>query len=120
VLNGESRTLKIEIDLPNTKSELRPGAYATVRVAAKVAEALTVPTSAILYADETAYCFLVENGKAIKTRVQVGQTLGGVVEVLNRRRAGVTTDNWTPFTGQESVVQGKLGELLDGQPVTVQ
>lgn len=118
VLNGESRTLKVEIDLPNKGGELTAGAFVNVKIGASATDALTVPAAAVLFADETAYCFLVENGRAVKVRVQVGHTQAGVIEVLNRRRAGVTTDPWTPFTGSERVVVGKLGELPDGQPVT--
>ena len=117
VLNGESRTLKVEIDLPNKDGTLRPGQYVTVKIAATTTQALTVPTAAVLFADETAYCYLVENGKAVKTRVQVGRAQAGVVEVLARRRAGITSGDWVPWTGVEQVVDGKLGELADGQPV---
>ncbi len=118
VLNGESRTLKVEIDLPNPDAVLRPGFYVTVKIAATTTDALTVPAAAVLFADETAYCYLVEDGKAVKTRVQVGHAQAGVIEVLNRRRAGFTGGDWTPWTGTEKVVGGKLGELADGQSVT--
>lgn len=122
VLNAESRTLKVEIDLPNPAGELRPGSFVTVKIAAGTTDALTVPAAAVLFADETAYCFLVEGGTAVKTRVQVGHAQGsgpgGVIEVLNRRRAGITSGDWTPWTGTEKVVNGRLGELADGQPVT--
>lgn len=118
VLNGESRTLRVEIDLPNKDGQLRPGSFVNVKIAASTKDALTVPAAAVLFADETAYCFLVEDGKAVKMRVQVGQAQGGVIEVLNRRRAGTLSDPWTPWTGTEKVVSGKLGELADGQPVT--
>lgn len=117
VLNGESRTLRVEIDLPNADGSFRPGTYVTVRIAATKTDALTLPAAAILFADETAYCFLVVDGKAVKTRVQVGHSQGGVIEVLDRRRAGVTSDPWAPWTGTERVVSGKLGELADGQAV---
>jgi RND family efflux transporter MFP subunit len=119
VLNGESRTLKVEVDLPNTDGALRPGQYVTMKIAATTTQALTVPAAAVLFADETAYCYLVEDGKAVKTRVRVGRAQAGVVEVLARRRAGLTSGGWTPWTGGERVVDGKLGELADGQPVTV-
>ena len=54
VLNADTRTLRTEIDLPNPDGKLRPGSYAVVRLSATATDALVVPPSAVLFADETA------------------------------------------------------------------
>lgn len=119
VLNPDTRTLRTEIDLPNPGGALRPGQYAVVRVSGATKDAVVVPAAAVLFADETAYCYAVENGKAVKLRVQVGRSDPDGYEVLAKRRANVTSGDWQPVTGGEQVVVGNLGALTDGQAVTV-
>ena len=119
VINPDTRTLRTEIDLPNPDGALRPGNYAVVRIAATTKDAAVVPAAAVLFADETAYCFAVENGKAVKLRVQVGRADGDGYELLSKRRANLTSGDWQPVTGSEQVVVGNLGALADGQAVTV-
>ena len=119
VLNPDSRTLRTEIDLPNADGLLRPGMYAVVKIAATVPDAIVAPPTAVLFADETAYCYAVEDGKAVKLRVQVGRNDGKGVQLLGKRRAGLNNGDWQPFTGKETVVTGNLGALADGQAVTV-
>jgi RND family efflux transporter MFP subunit len=119
VRSPESRTLRIEIDLDNPDRALAPGVYATVRIAATT-EAMAVPSGCILAADETFYAFLVEEGKAVKYRLQLGRSDGGNVQVLSRRKAATAAGNWEPFAGTEQVVNGNLGALADGTPVVTQ
>jgi RND family efflux transporter MFP subunit len=117
VLASDTRTLRTEIDLPNPSGELRPGLYAVARIKATTPDALLVPPAAVLFADETAYCFAVEGGKAVKLRVQVGRTDPAGVQLLAKRRASVNAGDWTPVAGDEKVVVGNLGALADGQAV---
>jgi HlyD family secretion protein len=119
VLNPDARTLKTEIDLQNPDGALKPGTYVTVRLSATTPDALVVPAAAVLFADETAYCYAVEDGKAVKLQVRTGRSDGGGVQLLAKRRAGVADAAWQPVTGSETVVVGNLGALSDGQPVTV-
>lgn len=119
VVNPESRTLRIEIDLENPDRLLLPGAYALVQVKAATPDAMVLPGACVMAADETVYAFLVEGGKAVKYRVQLGRTDGGVVQVLGRRKAAATAGPWIPFDGSEQVVNGNLGALADGTAVTV-
>ena len=50
-----------------------PGMYANVTIEAKVPNALTLPKEAVL-SDEGGrqFCYIVENGKAIRTELRVG------------------------------------------------
>lgn len=117
VLNTESRTLRTEIDVKNADGTLKPGMYAIVKLTATAVDALVVPPAAVLFADETAYCYAVEDGKATKYRLQVGRNDPTGVQLVLKRRAGVTNSEWQPITGSERVVVGNLGALADGQAV---
>lgn len=120
VLSPESRTLRVEIDLPNTDGSLRPGLYCNVRIAATSTNAQVVPTAAVLFADETAYCYQLEAGKVVKLRVQVGRADRGNLELLGKRLAHLSSGAWQPVTGTENIIVGNLGALVDGQEVQVE
>jgi HlyD family secretion protein len=116
-ISPETRTLRVEIDLPNADGAIKPGLYATAKLSASTANALVVPAGAILYADETAYCYRAADGTVVKLRVQVGKTDGANLEILNWKPAGSPATDWKPFAGTESIVVGNLGALADGQAV---
>jgi len=118
IINPETRTLRVEIDLDNKDGAIRPGVYAVVRIAVSTPSAIVVPAAAVLFADETAYCYTVENGNAIKRRVQVGKTDGGNLEILGTKPVSGPPTEYKPLTGDVKIVVGNLGSLADGQPVT--
>ncbi len=118
IINPETRTLRVEIDLDNKDGAIRPGVYAVVRIAVSTPNAIVVPIAAVLFADETAYCYTVENGNAIKRRVQVGKTDGGNLEILSTKPFSGPPTEYKPLTGEARIVVGNLGSLADGQPVT--
>ena len=119
VTNPETRTRRVEIDIENTDRTLAPGAYATVRIDATATDATVIPAACILAADETHSIFIVEAGKAVKYRVQIGRSDGPNTQVLGRRKATLTTGTWQAFGGTEQVINGNLGALADGTAVTV-
>jgi multidrug resistance efflux pump len=120
VVDPNTRTLRIEVDLVNTDRALTPGLYATVRISAEAGDAMVLPAACVLPADETHYVYLVEGGKAVKYRVQLGHTEPGTVQVLGRRRATATGGPWEQFTGTERAIEGNLGALSDGTEVKVE
>lgn len=120
VVDPATRALRVEVDLENKDRALKPGQYATIRINAEATDATVIPASCVLPADETHYAFLVEDGKAVKYRVQLGRTDPGTVQVLGRRKATATAGTWEPFTGSEQVITGNLGALTDGTEVKVE
>jgi multidrug efflux pump subunit AcrA (membrane-fusion protein) len=119
VVNPETRTLRIEIDLENTDRALAPGAYAVVQIKATT-PATVLPSACVMALDEAFYVYLVENGKAVKYRIQPGRADGSFVQVLGRRSAMLTAGPWEPFTGSEQVINGNLGAVSEGTQVAVQ
>jgi HlyD family secretion protein len=120
-LNARTRTLRAEIDLPNADGTLRPGMYAHAAITVERANAWTLPVSAVATQGDQAYCYRVEDGKAVRTPVKVGIRDKDVVEVLKKQTKadGPGDDAWEDLTGDEQIVQGGLGALADGQAVTV-
>ena len=115
-LNVRTRALRTEIDLPVKNYEgLRPGMYVYGRVIIEKPNVLALPEQAITVLGNQSCCYLLTDGKAVKTPVQRGLSDGTWVEVVQRQTGG----SWTPFTGNEQVIVGDLTEIVDGQPVEV-
>jgi multidrug efflux pump subunit AcrA (membrane-fusion protein) len=165
-LQVSSRTLRAEIDLPNTNSpipddvpkvvrdaisqvklpdtvsQILPGMYAYGKVIIERPQVHALPATALKRVGDRTFCFIYEDGKAVRTEVQTGlsDTKNKWIEVTNRRRvspeeAGVTpvsfggaephtamddeTSAWVPFDGSEQVILGDLSVLTDGESVHV-
>jgi multidrug efflux pump subunit AcrA (membrane-fusion protein) len=120
VLDNQARTLRVQIDLPNPDGRLRPGMYATARLATERPGVLTLPASAVLTLDDQPSVFRVEDGKALRTPVKVGMRQGERVEVLQKQTAPARRGEpgaWARFTGGEEVVLRHPVVLQDGQEV---
>jgi RND family efflux transporter MFP subunit len=107
-LNQSNRSLRTEIDIPNEKLELRPGMYATVRITLEEhPDALVLPASAVMYANDEATCHLVEDGKIVRRPIKLGIRSGGDAEVLEGLK------------GNETVVLLQPASFTPGQAVEV-
>ena len=109
VVNPDSRTLRIEIDLDNSDRLLVPGAHVVVQIKATATDAMVVPGACVLAADETFSNFIAENGKSVKYRVQLSRSEGGNVQLVGKRKATLTAGPWAKFSGTEQIVNGNLG-----------
>ncbi|HEX6963651.1 MAG TPA: efflux RND transporter periplasmic adaptor subunit [Lacipirellula sp.] len=107
-LNTANRSLRVEVDVPNENSTLRPGMYAAGTIELERREnALTLPAAAIVRADDAAYCCVVADGKIRRTPVTLGLRSGADVELLS----GIDQ--------QATVVLARAESLADGQPVSI-
>ena len=114
-LEPGSRTLRVEVDMPNPEGKLRPGMYVYAKLTGQLPESWTVPSAALVRQGEATVCFLAENGKWIRTVVQTGHNDGTRVEILKRQAPG-STIQWLEWTGKEQVA-AKAAGLVDGQAV---
>jgi multidrug efflux pump subunit AcrA (membrane-fusion protein) len=107
-LDARNRTLRTEIDVPNPKGTLRPGlyAYATL-IVEEHADALTVPSTAVVRQDSQTYCVAVADGRAARKPVKVGLDDGTKAEILSG------------LDENEQIVKAYASSLADGQPVAV-
>jgi HlyD family secretion protein len=113
-LEPGARTLRVEVDAPNKDGRLRPGMYVFARIATQLPESWAVPTAAVVRQGETMVCFLIADGKAVRTPVRVGRNDGQFVQIDKRPKTG--SPLWEDFTGTEDVAVQAAG-LTDGQAV---
>jgi RND family efflux transporter MFP subunit len=113
-LEPGSRTLRVEIDLPNQDRALSPGTYILARMTAELPAAWALPASAVVRLGDGYVGYRVVDGKALRTPVQVLRGDGQFTQVSKWQKPG--TNEWTDFTGDEKVVvQG--ANVSDGQAV---
>lgn len=81
-LEESSRTLLVEADLPNPEGTLRPGMFATARLAVERHDnALLIPKAGLVREKAKAFVFVAVQGKAAKTPVNPGFEDGARVEI---------------------------------------
>lgn len=105
-----TRTLLTEIDVPNPKGELLPGAYAQVHFGLKVqVPRLMIPVNAVLFRAEGTRTAVVDgSGKVHLKAINIGRDYGRDVEVLSGIEAS------------DRIVLNPSDSLEDGQQVAVQ
>jgi RND family efflux transporter MFP subunit len=107
-LDEATKTMLVEIELPNPAGDLRPGMYASVRIIVeRKPDALLIPADALVVEKTRNSVFTVADSKAKRLVVKTGFNDGGWVEVLE----GVTLDQTVILVGKQV--------FADGQPVTV-
>jgi RND family efflux transporter MFP subunit len=109
-LDPSTRTMMVEIDVPNRDHTLKAGMFSRViLVIGERPNALTVPTQAVLGDSSGHWVFTVaENNVARRIPVQTG------IEQNNR------TEITTGLTGQERIIVVGQQYVKDGAPVNVQ
>lgn len=89
-LDPITRTMLIEADVKNKHHLLRPGMFATARIALEHHDgAMLVPIAALVKEKANQFVFLFVDGKAKKTAIKAGFNDGHDVEVLS----GITADS---------------------------
>ncbi|QEL16749.1 efflux RND transporter periplasmic adaptor subunit [Limnoglobus roseus] len=81
-LDPGSRTLRVEVDVPNPAGAIRPGTYATARLTADL------PAAAVGKANDEAVVYLVEDGKAVRVAVQLARGDATTTQVVRYKRPG--------------------------------
>src|SRR5262249_43359034 len=74
-LDGQTRQMRVEVDVPNPRDHLRPGMYAGAAIELKrPAHALRVPDSSLVgnLDDKKGTVYVIRDGKAHRTRIRVG------------------------------------------------
>lgn len=104
VLDPSTRTMLVEVDLPNADGRIRPGFYGRTQITLERRErVLALPTAAIRDDGGNAYVYAVApNDTAKKTPVTLGLQDGGWVEI----EAGLA--------GGERVIAGAVAGLKEG------
>jgi len=97
-LNDQTRTVRVRMEFPNPKGELKPGMYSTVMLDSDLGEQLIVDESAILFAGTRNIAFIDKGEGILEPReVTVGQRVEGFAIILKGISEGekvVTSGNF--------------------------
>lgn len=107
-LDDATRTMAVEVELPNPTLALRPGMYTSVQLALQQHDdAMLIPVAALVMEKTNAFAWVVDGGQARKRALKIGFRDDRNVEVLDGLGAG-----------DGVIVPGKT-PLSDGIPVPV-
>jgi membrane fusion protein (multidrug efflux system) len=108
LVDATGRSIVIRALVKNADTALRPGMFARVRLITRdQQDALVVPEQAIVPQGDEKFVFRIVDGKALRTRITVGQRRDGKAEIVSGLAAGDTV-----------VSAGQL-KLRDGVAVAV-
>jgi RND family efflux transporter MFP subunit len=108
-LDTNTRTMPVEIDIPNWSFQLRPGMFGHLTLVLQEHQnALTVPTYTILSDTSGNFVYAVSGGTAHRHLVEIGAQQDSVTEVIS----GLHEADTVVTAGQQL--------LKDGAPVSVQ
>jgi len=108
LVDAAGRAVVIRAQVKNQDATLRPGMFARVRLITKdVAEALVVPEQALVPQGNEQFVFKVQDGKAVRAKVDVGQRRDGKAEITQ----GLAVGDLIVVAGQQ--------RLRDGATVSV-
>lgn len=79
VLDSESKTMKVRVNLENTEEKLRPGMFASVRVSlsANGQRLPAVPSSAVIFEDGKDYVMVASKSKIERREVRIAHASAG-------------------------------------------
>jgi RND family efflux transporter MFP subunit len=105
-LNRATRTMTVEVDLPNTDHALKGGMFARVEVVVGThPDAIQIPIDALTRLEELQYVYVVRDGKAYQVPVEVGSRTENRIEITKG------------LTGAEHVIVSGKDLVSDGTPV---
>ncbi len=110
VLDEQTRTMLVEIDLPNPDGRLRPGMFGQATITlAPPSDTLTLPANAVRFDEQgNSYVYVVDSSNQVAiTEVQTGLDNGQHIEIISG------------LDGNERIVGPLLGRLKPGQTVSV-
>jgi RND family efflux transporter MFP subunit len=104
-LNATARTLTVEAEVDNPGGLLKPGQFATVRIAqAAPAPAVMIPASAVRTEGDVNRVFVIKDGVASERLVQLGLLENDMIEV----KRGVAEGELVATTNVEKLNDGAI------------
>lgn len=109
-IDPTSRTLLVEIDVPNRKSELFPGSLAQVHFkTAAVSQSYIVPVSALIFRRQgTQLATVVDGNTARLIPVTIGEDDGATIQITSG------------LSASDKVIQDPPDSIIDGEKVALE
>jgi RND family efflux transporter MFP subunit len=102
-IDTATRTMQIEVTLPNREGLLMPGAYVQVSLPLQASKVLTIPTNAMMIRGSGMSVAAVDaQGRIALKPIKVGRNYGDSVEVLD----GVTLEDQLVLNPSDSMAEG--------------
>ncbi len=112
-LNRATRTMTVELDLPNKDHLLKGGMFARVEVLVGIhANALQIPIDAVSRLEDAQYVYIVRDGKAERVSVDIGVRDENRVEITK----GLLGDEQVIVSGKDLVQSGTPVQAQSLQP----
>jgi len=103
-INGTTRTLLTEIDLPNPGNTLLAGSYAEVHLHVPAENpTFLIPVNTLIFRSEHLQVGVVRNGKVVLTDLTPGRDFGAEIEVI----AGLRADDQIIVNPSDSLISGQ-------------
>ncbi len=108
-VSPDSRTMLVELQVDNSKNEILPGSYATVRVPqVALGKLVTLPDNTLIFRDKSVQVGVVDAKGAVQLRdVKVGRDFGVQSEILS----GVTQSDKVVVNPSDSLTTGTTVRL---------
>jgi len=115
-IDTTSRTLTVELDVPNPSGELLPGAYANVHFQLPLNVApLVLPSNTILFQADGPQVGIVNGKNQVELRkVTLGHDFGDTIEIM----AGVRSGDAVVANPPDSLTNGMLVSVEAAAPTT--
>jgi membrane fusion protein, multidrug efflux system len=108
VAGASSRMFRTKVKVDNTEGLLKPGMYIKVELATgKTEQVVSVPQPAVIQKQGLYYVFVIENNKAIRQQVEVGDVVGNFIEIKSSLQQG------------QVIAVNNVNKLKDGDTVQV-
>jgi len=102
-IDTTTRTMQVEINLPNKNAMLLPGAFVQVALPLPADASLVIPANALLFRKEGLSVAVVDGNGTVHLRpVQIGRNLGPTIEVLQ----GVSISDHLVLNPADSLAEG--------------
>jgi len=107
-IDAGTRTMQVEIALPNRDGALLPGAFVNVELVAAPSDTLTVPSNVLLFRRQGNLVAKVDEAGTVRLQaVRIGRNYGETVEILDGLK------------GSESLVLNPSDSIAEGDKVQV-
>lgn len=88
-VDAATRTVEVYATVPNTDGALRPGMFMSIELlVGEKQDAVLIPESAVVREGARSDVFVIRDGRAHRTRVELGERSPGIVEVVKGVAAG--------------------------------
>ncbi len=107
VSNSQTRTIEVEVSIPNPAHRIKPGMYAEADFVEGRHSGLVLPIISVVDRGGRKYVFAVADGRALMKEVSTGEVAGDAIEILSG------------LDGTETIVTTGADKLDDNDKITL-